>query len=92
MATPTYRRDPVALAGARIEAHRLMLRSRQAELRGDPFCSERLRLFRLLRFRLGGSDQAEELMARAVSEGDSATQDTVADLLESLIYDLSEAP
>lgn len=90
MATPVYRREPTQLAAARCQVHRLILRARAAEEAGDPFSPERLRLFKLLRFRLAFMlDRVEDLMRRAVTQGQPEAQKEVADLLETLIYDLA---
>ena len=89
MATPTYKREPLKLEDARCKAQLLILRARRAELAGDPFCPERLQLYRLLRFRLAFvSDRVADLMNRAVTQGLPEAQQEAVALLETLIYDV----
>jgi len=77
---------------ARLEAQQLLLRSIEAQRRGDLFCPARLKLTRLLRFRTGQDlDRSEQLLAQAIETEDAEAQREVCDLLQTLIHDLGSA-
>jgi hypothetical protein len=80
-------RTPTQLALAKRRAELLV----EAVLLGGPFCPERLRLTRLLRFRLC-QDHAEVacLINKAIDEACPEAQDEIVRLLTTLLHDIGQ--
>lgn len=78
-------RTPTQLALAKRRAELLV----EAVLLGGPFCPERLRLTRLLRFRVCHDHaRAADLIQRAIDEACPEAQDEIVRLLTTLLHDI----
>ena len=89
MARRQLYRDPVELKTARLWVQGQLLLALEAERSGHPFCTARLRLVKLLRFRLGGiQERVQAMLGAALVDENPAAQAELCDLLETLVHDV----